>query len=223
MAHPLDGARFKVIWAQKHLDALKPEIRKYLDEQTQEIRSQPHMHPQHMWLGPTEVLRLIVLTDTELTLSAIIGDFATNARAALDYVMWELAQRYFVPPLNIAKFKDRKLASFPSFETLTEVKDCFDRLADRQIPTGAIDEIKTVQPYNAGYEPLGWLTRLVNQDKHRMLLPTTGEVDHLTIDFAPSAAFGFKSETVTITGKDLATVGYPTYQSDMQMKAKATI
>src|SRR5690348_6278202 len=42
MNHPLDGARLKVVRAQEHLDALKAEIRMYLDEQPHQIiRSEP--------------------------------------------------------------------------------------------------------------------------------------------------------------------------------------
>jgi hypothetical protein len=221
MSHPLDGARFKIVWAQKHLDSLKPEIRRYLDEQPDEIRSQPHMHPQHPWLGPTHVLAPIVPTKTGLELSGIVGDIVTNTRAALDYIMWELAQRYFVPPL--ARSKDWRLASFPISETPTEVKDRFNSLADRKLPADAIREIKAVQPYNAGYEPLLLLTQLVNQDKHRMLLPTIGEVGDLTIEFAPSELLGFRQEAVTIPQKDLAAIGTTAFQSDMQMKGKAAI
>src|SRR5438132_7788497 len=121
MSHPLDGARFKIVWAQQHLSSLKSKIRSYLDQQTDEIRSQPHMNPQHTWLRPTHILRPIVPTETQPPISGIIGDIVTNARAALDYIMWELAQRYFAPPLDAAKFKERTLASFPIFKTASEI------------------------------------------------------------------------------------------------------
>ncbi len=224
MAHALDGARFKVVWAQQHINSLKSEIKRYLDQHPDEIRSQPYMHPQHTWLPPAQVLKAIIPSETSQALSGIIGDVVTNARAALDYIAWELAQRYFAPPLDITKFKDRKLASFPVFENPAEIKDCFDRLADRQIPAGAISEIKTVQPYNAGYESIWLLTQLVNQDKHRLLLPTIGEVDGVSIEFAQSPVDGFKPGTINIPRKNLAAIGKNhVFQSDMQMKAKPAI
>ena len=74
MPHPLDGARFKIVWAQQHVKSLKSEIGRYLAKQTDEIRSQPHMNPQHTWLRPTHVLRPIVPTETQLPMSGIIGD-----------------------------------------------------------------------------------------------------------------------------------------------------
>ena len=150
--------------------------------------------------------------------------FVTNTRAALDYIMWELAQRYFSPPLDITKGGDKKLASFPIFETPAKVQDCFDRLADRQIPAGAISEIKAVQPYNAGYAPLWLLTQLVNQDKHRLLLTTTGDFDHMTIEFERSELDGFQPKSpINLPRQYFATTGAPAFQSDMQMKAKAPI
>ena len=53
-----------------------------------------------------------------------------------------------------------------------------NRFANRAIPASAIDEIKRVQPHNAGYEPLGWLHELVNADKHRSPVLT---ITHLPV------------------------------------------
>lgn len=224
MAHALDGARFKVVWAQKHIESLKFEIKGYLDQHPHEIRSQPHMHAQQTWLPPVQVLRAIIPSATSQALSGIIGDIATNARAALDYIAWELAQRYFAPPLDITKGKDLKLASFPISELPIKIKERLDGLADRQIPAAAISEIEAVQPYNAGYEPILLLAKLVNQDKHRLLLPTIGEVDGLSIEFAPSPHDGFTPGTINLRRKDLDAIGKnPMFQSDMKMKAKPAI
>jgi len=182
------------------------------------------MNPQHTWLRPTHVLGPIVPTETQLPMSGIIGDIVTNTRAALDYIMWELAQRYFSPPLDITKGGDKKLASFPVFETPGKVQDCFDGLADRQIPAGAISEIKAVQPYNAGYESIWLLTQLVNQDKHRLLLTTIGEFDHMTVEFERSEIDGFQPKgPMNLPRQYFATTGASAFQSDMQMKAKAAI
>ena len=223
MTHPLDGARLKVVRAQEHLDCLKAEIRRYLDKQTNEVSSQPHMSPHHPWLGPTQVLPNLVINEPEPRLSAIIGDCVTNSRAAIDYVMWELAQRYFVPAFNIDRGKDRELAAFPMCEVAADFQDCSKILTKRQVPTEAITEVNRAQPYNTGYQPLLWLQELVNRDKHRMLLLTIGEVDNFQIEFGPSAVLGFRAETVTLSRTDLTAIGTTAFQSDMQMKGKATI
>ena len=44
-----------------------------------------------------------------LRLSTIIGDVVVNTRAALDYIICELAQRYFVPPFDPQHTLDRHL------------------------------------------------------------------------------------------------------------------
>jgi hypothetical protein len=139
--------------------------------------------------------------------------------------MWELATKYFQPPLNIDKFADRKLASFLISNDPSEIKKCSHGLENRKLPTGAIHEIEAVQPYNAGYEPLWWLTELVNQDKHRMFLLTVGVVESVTVKLSswPLGPLQVGEDTITIPGSDLAASGNPTIQSDMQMKAKPTI
>jgi hypothetical protein len=224
MAHPLDGARFKVVWAQTHVNTLKLELKGYLDQHAGEVQSQPHMNPQTTWLPPVQVLKAVIPSKTSQALSGIIGDIVTNARAALDYIAWELSQRYFVPKLDIAKFKDRRLASFPICDTAAEIKESLESLAKRQIPAGAISNIEAVQPYNAGYEPIGLLAQLVNQDKHRLLLPTIGQVDSMSIEFSQSPIDGFPGRTINLGRKDLDAIGKnPAFQSDMQMKAKPAI
>ncbi len=220
----LDGARFKVVWAQTHIKSLKLEIKRYHGQHANEIRSQPHMNPQTAWRPPVQVLKAVIPSKTSQSLSGIVGDIVTNARAALDYIAWELGQRYFVPTLDITKFKDKRLASFPICDTAAEIKVSLERLADRQVPAGAISNIEAVQPYNAGYEPISLLAKLVNQDKHRLLLTTIGEVDGLSIEFSQSPIDGFPGRTVNLGRKDLAALGKNhAFQSDMQMKAEPTI
>jgi hypothetical protein len=79
------------------------------------------------------------------------------------------------------------------------------------------------QPYNAGYEPLLWLNKLVNRDKHRTLLLTTGKFDHMTVGFSSVYDQMRKSETITIPRDDLATKTQPALQSDVPMKGKVAI
>jgi hypothetical protein len=224
MAHPLDGARFKVVWAQKHLDSLKDAIGRYLNKQVNEISSKPHGSPYHPWLAPTHVLPNFVPDEPEMPISGIIGDCVTNTRAALDYIMWELAERYFTPSVDLTDPFDRNLSAFPIFDKpfTGSGKSRFDRLANRGVPADAVIEIEAVQQYKAGYEPFLWLNQLVSRDKHRVLLPTAGEVNNLIITFAPSPLFP-QGETVTIPRSNLKTIGMIAMQSDMQMKGKVSI
>lgn len=101
MNHSLDGARLKVVRAQEHLDSLKAEIRMHLDEQPNVVvRSKPDPNLDlHMLSVPPS----FPVEDTPLRLSTIVGDCVTNARASIDYVVWELSQKFFVPSFDQSK------------------------------------------------------------------------------------------------------------------------
>ena len=227
MKHPLDGARLKVIRAQEHLDCLKAEVWMYLHQQPDEVRSQPQRSPQHTWLRPTHVLPPIVPAEPPPRLSAIIGDCVTNARAALDYIMWELAERHFDPPLDIRRNPDdMRLSAFPIFGSRTDkgFKKRFNSLAKRKVPPPAITQLKRVQPYNARHKPLLSLRDLVNRDKHATLLLTIGEVGDMTVEFSAWHLSDIVREPEKITiPRNLTTEKQPALQSDMPMKGKAAI
>src|SRR5258708_428207 len=88
--HPLDGARLKIVRAQEHIDSLTAEVRMYLDEKPYEVIKQ---HDGHVWRFSPDVT-----IPPPLRLSTIIGDCLGNARAALDYIMWQLALMHFKDP-----------------------------------------------------------------------------------------------------------------------------
>lgn len=164
MNHPLDGARLKVVRAQQHLDSLRIEIRRYLEHNKPDGWAEKYsdtgivMHPSKR-------------PEIPLELSTIIGDCVTNARAALDYIVWQLATRHFDPPLTA---KDRSWVSWPIYETDTIERyvSKINGFANRKMPADAIREIKQTHHQNAGYESLWWLNTLANEDKHRMPLLT---------------------------------------------------
>src|SRR3954469_10232103 len=167
MPHPLDGARLKIFRAQEHLDSLKAEIRMYSD-------AKPYRFPAKQkgteWTVQSEV------TDPPIRFSTLVGDCVVNARAALDYIGWQLCDRYLVPPVDLTNPSERRLTGFP-ISNAPRIKDNrldnhLNRLTNRQVPALAISEIESAQPYNAGYESLWWLHELSNYDKHRLPLLT---------------------------------------------------
>ena len=193
MVHPLDGARFKIVRAQEHLDAFKTEGGAFLD--TNPYRFESEVYGDHWWVKPH------VTTVPPLRLSAIIGDCVTNTRAALDYIMWELASKHFNPVIDLAKWEDRSITAFPIAESGSSHKgyqDRLHRLANRQIPADAITEIKNAQPDVSGNQALLWLHQLVNHDKHRMPILTLGVVSKAQIHFEPfqGKAFLIRSEII---------------------------
>jgi hypothetical protein len=164
VAHSLDGARLKIVWAQHHLGLFKKMAGEYkegkLDKFVFKLTGK----------SVNASLREVASPPPPKELRCIVGDCVTNARAALDYVMWELASRYFVPCIDLKEREDRRISAFhlypnPGDKGYIHWLNC---LTNRKIPTGAIDVIKDVQPHNAGYEPLWQLHEIVNGDKHRL-------------------------------------------------------
>jgi hypothetical protein len=240
MDHPLDGARLKIIRAQEHLESLKAEIGMYLHEQPHEVHSQPDMHVHRN--EPAAALAAYYAQGSQqhvlphidpgvppLRLSAIIGDVVTNSRAALDYTMCELAQRFFAnPPVDITDFNDRRITAFPIDPRSKgqPLQSRLDALAKRGVPTAPIDEIKAVQPDSAGHESLGWLHELVNRDKHRMLLLTVGEFDDVKVTFRTPAIFtdDLTRDSATLSfPREYFATNQPPVQSNMQMKGQVAI
>jgi hypothetical protein len=168
MNHPLDGAKRKVVWAEKHLSALQDEIGRYLDSHPYEI---PTEHE-----GDVVAVRpAIVKVEPPLDLGCIFGDCLANLRACLDYIAWQLAVRFAATAPIVGK--DR--IQFPLARKAADFKP--KPLADKHsFPASAISLIESVQPYQAGHEPLGLLNSLVNEDKHCLPL--------LTIAYANSAS-----------------------------------
>ena len=232
MKHPLDGARLKVVRAQEHLDALNAEIRMYLDEQPHEVWSQvkaieTRWHPAYYSQRPIFTLPGIVPGQPPLRFSSIIGDCLTNARAALDYIVWQLAVRYFDPQVSIANRDDRRITAFPIFDDPTDpgFQDRLNRLTNRKVPADALDAIIAAQPNMAGQKPIGWLRELVNSDKHRMPLLTIGEFDETTVTFATPAIFAHlvKEPSQLRLPRDATAPAGPPLQSDVQMKGEVAI
>ena len=178
MTHPLDGAKLKVIRAHEHLDALKIELESFFKTD------------EHGFITKRNGDQLTIVSETGFVeipkrLGLIVGDAAANLRAALDYTMWELAERYFDPSCDLSNPGDLRITAFPIAVSPTDQGyfDRLKRLQQRKFPTSAINVINSVQPHNAGYEPLGWLHHLVNRDKHRSLTLMLAPVIDASIAF----------------------------------------
>ncbi len=166
MQHPLDGARLKIVRAEEHLNALKDEIARYMD-------GKPYSFPIEQDEDSVKIHKAVITTEPPLRLSCLLGDCLVNLRSSLDYVAWQLAVRYAGRQLSPGT--DR--IYFPIMGQ-ADNRHRFDKNRRPQlekaysIPAPAVDLIEGVQPYYAGYEPLGILNALVNADKHRLPLFT---------------------------------------------------
>jgi len=222
MSHPLDGARLKVIRAQEHIDSLRAEIGIYLNSNPYSIVTKEQADASEH--------EFTVTSSPPPRLSAIIGDCVTNARAALDYIMWELAAKYFVPRFNGGSGNDRQIVSFP-IDSTKGYGDHLKRLTHRQMPADAINAIKAAQQHIGPYGPiLPRLQYLVNTDKHRTLLLVIGHLGAVTFHFAgPVSNIRHGGSVTIIPGGttdvtiNLGTPGTEIGTTKMEMNAQVAI
>ena len=106
--HPLDGPRLKLRRADKHLNAIKVAIDRFIASKPYTFVLDADPKPPNYSI----VARVKHLPDEELGI--IIGDFAHNARSALNLLVYQLSQL----PITDAK---RYRLEFPIFD---DVKDC---------------------------------------------------------------------------------------------------
>jgi hypothetical protein len=144
-----------------HLDSLEAEIAAWVEEGPYRTWSEPDVD------RTKKVLCVEVLGTPPAELSLVIGDCLHNLRCSLDNLVLELA---------IARNKGRPVSSniestsgFPIF-----IKENPSKLDDmlRGINPRAKTVIEGLQPYTRGerakIDPLWWLNKLENMDKHRL-------------------------------------------------------
>lgn len=172
MGHPLDGFRLKLHRANDHLKTLESEIEAWFEQQPYGIVGEYKPGP------PEEYLFSFRLFDPPpRRWGLLIGEFAYQARSALDHLAWQLVtlngnepSRRIQFPLVLSPF------DWPGGEGEGRLAGASDR---------HVRLIERLQPYNrlAGGEWSYWLTTfddplavlsfLSNEDKHRVLIPTT--------------------------------------------------
>lgn len=166
MAHPLDGARLKIILAQEHLKAFNEEGWRYVSKEPYEVVTKLE--------GDRIGVEGIITSEPPPGLACIVGDFVTNCRAALDYVAWELVTKAVAAARITLTDGQKRRVTFPIVSnqaTFAKKDGTADHLAKVcGVPPATMSVIESVQPYHAGYEPLDSLDLLVRTDKHRTLL-----------------------------------------------------
>jgi hypothetical protein len=157
--HPLDGPHLKLARAEHHLE--------FLEQAVQEFRE---LHPPSTCLkfnAETLYYELKVKAGRKppILWGPIIGDFAHNARSALDLLVYQLSA---LPDDDTR----RKRLQFPIVDTKKGyLRNEGTYLACVSDTHRAI--IKFLQPYQGrdGFEgdPLGMLAKINNADKHRII------------------------------------------------------
>jgi hypothetical protein len=108
------------------------------------------------------VQRVHLVPNSSPEISAIAGDFFSNVRAALDYVVWQLV-------LNNPPNEPGSSNLFPITDSPKGFGHQVARRRLRGVPEDALKIIEALQPYQDRSNPLGILNRLVNIDKHQTL------------------------------------------------------
>lgn len=160
LRHSLDGCFERIRRADEHLADLRNRIAIVTARQAQAVSADFNPRPPYDWhiTGPTE-------TYVEIRIGILIGEIVYNLRAALDYLVFELAK--------LDSGREQAGTQFP----IESTRQGF--IAHEQIWLNGINPthraaIERVQPYNGCY----WaqlLRDISNRDKHRKLAHIEGE------------------------------------------------
>ena len=177
MAYILDlsAARGKVARADLHIDRLRAEILEAGQAENKRVPIRRQYEPNEGAI----VARLYGVVEISNNWSYILGDAIHNLRAALDYLTWQLALKYF----NGVESEAEKVApsiQFPIIEDPKYINDpkLWAGHRNRQYMDAADAAIiEYYQPFEfarAGHPPnvvypLTVLARLSNTDKHRKI------------------------------------------------------
>jgi hypothetical protein len=164
MAHPLDGMLVKLARADEHLDTIQKDIQRLIHTNVDLIPSEFDPNTgQYVFRAQRDNL-------SADWLSPVVGDFVHNAKAALDYLVWELTGA-----------AGTTRTEFPIFTDPDRYRTDAPRKI-KGIPPEAVTVIKKLQPFygpnsqpghpewnDPELEPLALLYALNTHDKHRAL------------------------------------------------------
>jgi hypothetical protein len=157
VAHPLDGARTKVVRASDHLETLDREARRFLDDYAHDlvIEEDPETGDQVIRVRYRRRVR------PPERLDVIVGDAVHNLRSALDHVIWQLA---------IIGRGPGERNQFPVFDTPQQFKSRRNTYL-KGVLTKHRTMLETYQPYKRWYgaNALQLIVVLNDIDKHRLV------------------------------------------------------
>jgi hypothetical protein len=163
-AHPLDGARAKLARAAEHLDVFERDVLSYIG--TSPVQIDQRDDPE----GELRRIRWIASAsrDPPETLGLVVGDWANNTRAALDYIVFEIVRKE-------TGNADPRWTQFP----ITTAEADYPRRAAQQLRDAspwALPVFDGLQPFHDGadaaFHPLAVLMDISNKDKHRLVHTT---------------------------------------------------
>jgi hypothetical protein len=198
MAHPLDGAVARIQRANRHIDELISAIecfRKACENNFIANQKFPRVKP-----GSGRQLSLSISRsggspiDVPHEISAIIGDIIHNLRAALDYLVFELALKDSGFPQDGTQFIIEDVKSDPNNK-----KRGFDPVSKgrlRGLSNVHVAAIERLQPYMGALWTKA-LRNISNLDKHRKLI-SIGGAPASSVSFIPGPPGSFKGRPGTV-------------------------
>ena len=129
----------KLARAQAHLEALKAEVSAYWEREPCGLR------PDLDCKGGTYSLRIEIRESTPVGWSVIVGDFVHNLRSALDHMACQLA-RIENPAANIDRTQFPIFVKEPTHGKALATWERYTAGMGHRV----IEEIRKMQPYNAG-------------------------------------------------------------------------
>ncbi len=177
MKHPLAGAYARIDRASKHFQELEAIVEEF------RLKNEQYFISQHNLVAikvrPTLTMRSKAHTKfgpIEITLSVILGDVFHNLRAALDYLIYELA----LADSGI----EHQGTQFIIEDAKTDTKNAqgqivrrgFDYVAKKRLAGLSSDHIRAIEDLQP-YKGVAWtktLRDISNPDKHRKLTVIAG-------------------------------------------------
>jgi hypothetical protein len=179
--HPLDGAYFRVEWAEKRLLDLQGSITAYAKEEIEANDIDVEFQP-----GGQLTLTLSDMSKPPPDIAVLLGEVVYHLRSAMDYLVFELAKA--------DSGKSQKGTQFP-------IEDSPQGFAGRRktylkgVSQPHVDAIEGLQPYR-GCDWTHDLKTISNPDKHRELIGAFG-----TQETAFAVAIGTPDFLATLPGK----------------------
>jgi hypothetical protein len=181
--HPLHGFRLKLNRARAHAEALDSEVRAWFDRHPYEVFGEYEPGPPEQYAFKVRFLEAI-----PPELGIILGDFAHNARSALDHLAYQVVMAgnggmdertqfpIVVSPFNWGRQARRGLRG---------ASDRHVAIIESLQPYHRPDLYGWHSVYGAIEDPLAVLARLSNVDKHRVLNATPAIITSIGWDFHP--------------------------------------
>jgi hypothetical protein len=187
----LDGPLAKLARADEHLGVLEAQMRKELDAKEYTVTREAETKvTEHGTETIVRGMQLIYPPELPQGWALLIGDFAYNARGALDHLAWQLALRNTWRESQFRKARrpwPPGSTEFPVFVRIGSPRDA--RLLKTKLSYFRPSDRKTIaaeQPYRRGKlahsQTLWLLHRIRNTDAHRTL--------HTVLATVPASASG---------------------------------